>query len=867
MKTVVLLLGMVYAACTMADEEVCLKFSEDPEKNKVMDYLKYRKKEYLADGGNPELYSASYDLNGDGVNEYFYYFTDGLSCGTMNVCTLHVYEKKGSKFRGLEYGTLFPPNDFLKLDVHGDYTQNYICVLGSKDGSWRRLRIGNRSEMKYVDGRYDTMDDLRLTIGSTGEVITVSNYFKGDGASGQTLSAIEFADGTSWDVDTVKAMVLQDTDGDDTLSGDGDDSLQSQDGGDGNDELSGGNGDTLRGGAGRGGPLASGAGNNTYLFGPGDDSVTINNRDTAAGRHDVLRFLAGIAASDVTASRRRGNIYSDLRLTIGSTGKRIWVSSYFHGDGASIYALSAIEFADGTSWDVDTVKAKVLQGTDDEDILRGFASDDVINGGDGDDSLQGRDGDDTLYGDDGPDWLFGGNGDDTLDGGDGNDKLRGQAGDDTLRGGAGRDYLYGGAGNDTLRGGARRDSLYGGHGDDTLRGGAGANDYLSGDAGNDTYLFGPGDGNTTISNHDIAAERTDVLRFLAGIAASDVTASRRRNDLRLTIGSTGDVITVSRYFHGDGAGGYALNAIEFADGTVWDVDTVKAKVLQGTDGDDTLIGFASDDVMNGGDGDDSIQGQDGGDGDDTLRGGAGRGDSLASGAGNDPYLFGPGDGNTTIDNRDTAAERTDVLRFLEGIAASDVTASRDVWRTNDLYLTLGSTGEIITVSHYFEGDGAGGYALNAIEFADGTSWDVDTVKAKVLQGTDGDDFLTGFATDDVMNGGDGDDIFRGRDGDDTLNGGNGNDTLRGQDGDDTLHGGAGRDSLYGGAGNDTLRGGTGANDYLSGGSGNDTYLFGPGDGNTTIRDTGAGRNDVLRFLEGIAASDVTASRSWSRHRP
>ena len=88
---------------------------------------------------------------------------------------------------------------------------------------------------------------------------------------------------------------------------------------------------------------------------------------------------------------------------------------------------------------------------------------------------------------------------------------------------------------------------------------------------------------------------------------------------------------------------------------------------------------------------------------------------------------------------------TDVLRFLEGIAASDVTASRGLGRHyNDLRLTIGSTGEVITVSRYFEGDGAGGHALNAIEFADGTSWDVDTVKAKVLQTTDGNDTLTRF---------------------------------------------------------------------------------------------------------------------------
>ncbi len=131
----------------------------------------------------------------------------------------------------------------------------------------------------------------------------------------------------------------------------------------------------------------------------------------------------------------------------------------------------------------------------------------------------------------------------------------------------------------------------------------------------------------------------------------------------------------------------------------------------------------------------------------------------------------------------------------------------------------------------------------------------------------GNDLLYGQEGHDLLIGGDGNDKLYGGNDDDTLNGGNGNDKLRGQDGDDTLHGGAGRDYLLGGNGDDTLHAGSG--DSLHGGAGNDTYLFGAGDGNTRVdnHDTGTGRHDVLRLLEGIAASDVTASRSWSRHRP
>ena len=185
-------------------------------------------------------------------------------------------------------------------------------------------------------------------------------------------------------------------------------------------------------------------------------------------------------------------------------------------------------------------------------------------------------------------------------------------------------------------------------------------------------------------------------------------------------------------------------------------------------------------------------------GDDTLRGGAGSAnDYLDGGAGNDTYLSSVRATATLPScNYDTGAGRNDVLRFLEGISASDVTASRSGHRRyRDLRLTIGSTGEVVTVSALLlpRRHGTGGRALNAIEFADGTSWDVDTVKARVLQTTDGNDTITGYASDDVINGGDGRDQLSGGNGDDTLNGGDGRDTLSGDNGDDTLNGGAGRD--------------------------------------------------------------------------
>lgn len=74
-----------------------------------------------------------------------------------------------------------------------------------------------------------------------------------------------------------------------------------------------------------------------------------------------------------------------------------------------------------------------------------------------------------------------------------------------------KNIIKGEDGNDTIDGGDGNDTLYGGAGDDILRGGAGQ-DHLYGNEGNDTYLFGLGDGNTSISNYDNGDNRYDVLR-------------------------------------------------------------------------------------------------------------------------------------------------------------------------------------------------------------------------------------------------------------------------------------------------------------------------------------------------------------------
>ena len=93
--------------------------------------------------------------------------------------------------------------------------------------------------------------------------------------------------------------------------------------------------------------------------------------------------------------------------------------------------------------------------------------------------------------------------------------------------------------------------------------------------------------------------------------------------------------------------------------------------------------------------------------------------------------------------------------------------------------------------------------------------------ANVIQGSSGNDTLTGTEEDDLIGGFGGNDTISGLGGDDCLIGGAGKDTIYGGDGNDFILGQNGSDTLLGELGNDIILAELG-NDKLDGGDGDDS---------------------------------------------
>lgn len=313
---------------------------------------------------------------------------------------------------------------------------------------------------------------------------------------------------------------------------------------------------------------------------------------------------------------------------------------------------------------------------------------------------------DVYYAAAGNDFIDGLAGNDVIQGGAGNDELNGDGGNDTLVGGSGIDILNGGDDNDTLRGGDDNDTLNGGNNDDTLEGGAG-DDELTGGANNDTFVY---KGSILIDGFGFTLSGADLL--------IDAGASGEGEDTIKDATTLSDKITFSE-------GTYTL---------VLGTNGVDSAALDGTTGNDLILGFEDNDTFKGGAGNDLLIG---GDGFDTL---------------------------------DLSAQTSTVTVTFE---------------------TLSSPGSA-------SGSGIGSDLFGGIERVIGGSKDdtiTGNDDDNDIEGGAGNDVLSGAAGVDTINGDGGNDTISGGDGGDVLFGDDGDDTITGGKGDDTIEGGADSDTV------------------------------------------------------------------------
>ncbi|MHB9119164.1 MAG: putative Ig domain-containing protein [Burkholderiales bacterium] len=630
-------------------------------------------------------------------------------------------------------------------------------------------------------------------------------------------------------------------------------------------------------------------------------NVITDPKQPEPGRADIL---SGGSGNDLIKGLGGGDVLS------GGAGQ----DKLYGGNEITVEAALAQQNAVPTG-----LRGDWLAGGAGDDVLVGEASDDALNGGQGGDLILGGAGDDNIngdleadqvgldwsvqrsvtttgnttmhdityrnmittfsvaggsdviYGGGGADWVYGGGGNDWLDGGTGDDVLFGQNGSDDLFGGDGNDYFLGGtdddyldgeAGDDALMGDAGNDTLFGGDGADKLQGDSGTgigdgDDYLDGEAGND-ILFGEG-GNDELHGGD----GDDNLRGGGGRYALYGEAGNDR-----LFGDSSDTSGEADTL--DGGDGDDLISGQGGDDT-----------LSGGNGNDLILGGLGNDTLQGGAGIDQLQG---GAGDDTLDGGSGNdalfgeagNDTLNGGDGDDIYFYTLGDGNDRISDSGGTADRL----VLTGINSNQVTLG-----VGSLKLSLPDGAELHLDD--FDPDNPLAGSIEFFQFGDGTVLTREQLITNLgfkIEGTPGDDALSGTAYgetirayagndtvtarggndtidlgagDDWADGGDGDDQVAAGDGNDIVAGGNGLDTLDGGAGNDILFGDAGVDHLLGGLGDDFIGGGSG-DDILEGGDGNDSYGFGSGDGNDLVID-GIGANAV-QLTGGLSEAQISLHR-------
>ena len=353
-------------------------------------------------------------------------------------------------------------------------------------------------------------------------------------------------------------------------------------------------------------------------------------------------------------------------------------------------------------------------------------------------------------------------------------------------------------------------------------------------------------------------------------------------NIELANGGPSDNLIILWGFNAVDAG--AGNDFIYGEGWWWDSTDTEygGYFVNGSEGDDTVIGSSDDDYFVAGQGNDYLWGDHQNDTYYILAQETGRTIIDESSASIKTLTHAPGSdheyewSDIFIGKSDAYWDSIDTVEFSEGVSLTDLQFSwgnfnSDMinalgWNYKTLNMSWGPGKEVVIVlpdltnpemqvnpAKMLSPDATWG--IEFFKFADGTTVTMDELMAIAIAQPG-----MGPGTHKVGDGGNNN--LSGTDENDLIEGMGGNDGLSGNAGNDKLEGGAGNDILFGHGGNDSLIGGNG-DDYLSGDGGNDTYYFFKGDGLDQVKDYDKtpGNIDTVVFGSGISPDSTKFIKS------
>lgn len=596
----------------------------------------------------------------------------------------------------------------------------------------------------------------------------------------------------------------------------GADGRQQAVGGKGNDQLTVTSGNAVLSGGRGNDSLEGSGGNNTYRYeiGDGSDTITDSSAKTSANGAPApnrLVFGQGIMVADLRLTNSGG--VGGLGIEVGGDPSQAVRLGGFDAGSATAPSIDAFVLGDGSTLSYAQLVARGFDGTEGDDAIFGTTLDDRLDGGLGSDSLYGGLGNDTL------DTGVGAGG--VVDGGEGNNTFVFGRGYGALTRSA--TVASGALSTDAVR----------------MKSGVSAADLSFSRVGSSLVIRIAGTGDSFTAEAHFAPDGAQAIAQLSLADGSVLT--RAAFERLLSVAGTSGNDSLS--------GGPADDVIDGGNGDDYIWGDEGNDSLYGGSGYDTLDGAGGNDYLDGGakGGDYESNLLQGGDGDDTLVGG----NVMVGGAGRDTYVMTTGGRDTTIREWPSIGPaETDVLLIPAGCTPADIKLGRGYNQStrgeDDLTITTmtpDSRSTTWTIERYFLTQD-NSYKLEEIRFADNTVWQPADILARLPSNlpTAQSDVLKGFRWADTIRGQGGDDWLFGYGADDLLFGDDGDDSLSGDDGNDTLDGGAGRD-------------------LLADSSGDDTYVFGRGQGFDRIDDRSG--VDRLSLTAGITPADLTLHRIGS----